>query len=88
MTPCCGLLGCFTLGSDPLRFRVFSSEGLKLSQAETLPPQSPPSHLAAIANQSQYEPTTLRIVNIRALAARGWPESLLGLHSKENPPTL
>ena len=82
MTLCCGLLGCFTLGSDPLRFRVFSSEGLKLSQAETLPAQSHPSRLAAIANQSQYEPTTLRIVNIWARAARGWPDPLLGLHSK------
>ena len=67
-----------------LRFASHSSEGLKLSQAETLPAQSHPSRLVVIANQSQYEPTTLRIVNIWALAARGWPDPLLGLHSKEN----
>jgi hypothetical protein len=33
-----------------------ASHGLKLSQAEILPAQSRPSRLAAIANQSQYEP--------------------------------
>ena len=84
MTLCCGLPGCFTLGSDSLRFRVFSSEGLKLSQAKILPAQSRPSRLVAIANQSQYEPTTLRIVNIWARAARSPADPLLGLHSKEH----
>ena len=43
-------------GTDQLDSDLFSSQGLKLSQAETLPAQSHPSRLAAIANQSQYEP--------------------------------
>jgi hypothetical protein len=32
VTLCCGLLGCFTLGSDPLRFYVFASPGSRQSQ--------------------------------------------------------
>ena len=65
-----------------LRVASHSSQDLKLSQAEILPAQSHQSRLAAIANQLQYEPTTLRIVNIWALAARGPALPLLGLHSK------
>ena len=44
------------MGTDQLDSDLFSSQGLKLSQAETLPAQSHPSRLVAVANQSQYEP--------------------------------
>ena len=44
------------MGTDQLDSDLFASRDLKLSQAEILPAQSRPSRLAAIANQSHYEP--------------------------------
>jgi hypothetical protein len=44
------------MGTDQLDSDLIASQGLKLSQAEILPPQSHPSRLVAVANQLQYEP--------------------------------